>query len=296
MAKPAPLGKINAESKQAFVRRLANVYEHGAWIAEAAAGLRPFATVTALFAALSGAVRKAPSDARDALIAGHPDLAGKFARARKLTRESASEQGGARLDRLSKADFDTFQRFNRAYRRKFGFPFVICVRRHGKDSILDAFETRLGHDMKRERAIALEEIDRIAALRLADLVAGDGPLAVHGRLSTHVLDTHGGRPASGVALTLDALARDGTRATIARAETNTDGRTGKPLIADRPIPIGTYELTFALGAYFAARGVASGTPPFLDIVPVRFSVAEPEGHYHVPLVATPWSYATYRGS
>ena len=70
----------------------------------------------------------------------------------------------------------------------------------------------------------------------------------------------------------------------------------EPLIGGRPLPIGRYELRFAIGDHFRSRGIASGDPPFLDIVPLRFSVAEPEGHYHVPLLCTPWSYSTYRGS
>jgi 2-oxo-4-hydroxy-4-carboxy-5-ureidoimidazoline decarboxylase len=83
---------------------------------------------------------------------------------------------------------------------------------------------------------------------------------------------------------------------IAQAITNADGRTDRPLIADRPVPIGMYELRFDLGEYFARQGEATADPPFLGIVPVRFAVAEPEAHYHVPLLATPFSYATYRGS
>jgi 2-oxo-4-hydroxy-4-carboxy-5-ureidoimidazoline decarboxylase len=296
MVGPIPLRDLNGESAATFAQYLSNVYEHGAWVAEAAARQRPFSTVQALFAALKGVVRAADPRTRDALVAGHPDLAGKVARAGTLTPDSAAEQGGARLDRLSDADYDAFQRMNAAYRAKFGFPFIVCVRRHTKDSILAEFERRLASDMAIERATAFDEIDRIAALRLASLVEGDGPLAVYGRLSTHVLDTHGGKPASGVAIALDELGRDGTRSPIARAVTNADGRTDMPLIASRPIPIGTYELSFAVGDYFAARGATSGARPFLDLVPVRFSISEPEGHYHVPLVVTPWSYATYRGS
>ncbi|MEI9806166.1 MAG: hydroxyisourate hydrolase [Pseudolabrys sp.] len=85
-------------------------------------------------------------------------------------------------------------------------------------------------------------------------------------------------------------------ACLGRTVSNRDGRTDKPLIAERPVPIGTYELRFAVAGYFVARGVPLSNPPFLDVVPIRFSVAEPESHYHVPLVASPWSYATYRGS
>jgi 2-oxo-4-hydroxy-4-carboxy-5-ureidoimidazoline decarboxylase len=88
----------------------------------------------------------------------------------------------------------------------------------------------------------------------------------------------------------------GERRLIERAVTNRDGRTDRPLIDGRPIPIGRYELRFAVGDYFARRGVLLADPAFLDVVPVRFSVAEPEGHYYLPLLVTPWSYSTYRGS
>jgi len=83
---------------------------------------------------------------------------------------------------------------------------------------------------------------------------------------------------------------------IAAAVTNEDGRSDAPLIAGRPLPIGRYELRFAVGDHYRRRDVQGGDPPFLDIVPLRFSIAEPEGHYHVPLLCTPWSYSTYRGS
>ena len=93
-----------------------------------------------------------------------------------------------------------------------------------------------------------------------------------------------------------SLSASGERRTIASAATNRDGRTDAPLIGGRPIPIGTYELRFHVGAYFARLDIPLAEPPFLTIVPVRFSVAEAEGHYHVPLLITPWSYSTYRGS
>ncbi len=127
------------------------------------------------------------------------------------------------------------------------------------------------------------------------MIAADR-LAVHGRLSTHVLDTHAGRPAAGLALELAELDGSGAGRVVARAATNADGRTDAPLIAGRPVPIARYELRFAVGDYFRARGVPLADPAFLDLVPIRFAVAEPEGNYHVPLLVTPWSYATYRGS
>jgi 2-oxo-4-hydroxy-4-carboxy-5-ureidoimidazoline decarboxylase len=80
------------------------------------------------------------------------------------------------------------------------------------------------------------------------------------------------------------------------ATLNSDGRTDRPLMSERPLPIGRYELRFAVGDHFRSRGIEQGDPPFLDIVPLRFSIAESEGHYHLPLLCTPWSYSTYRGS
>ena len=196
---------------------------------------------------------------------------------------------------MSEEAFARFHRLNDAYKAKFGFPFMICVRRHTRDSILAQFERRLGNDANTEFAAALQEVFYITRLRVAGKVTGEGMPAVNGRLSTHVLDTHAGRPAAGVAVELYELAGENAHY-IQSAITNADGRTDKPLIADRPLPIGRYELRFAVGNHFRSRGIDSGDPPFLDIVPLRFSIAEPEGHYHVPLLCTPWSYSTYRGS
>ncbi|MGA7486233.1 MAG: 2-oxo-4-hydroxy-4-carboxy-5-ureidoimidazoline decarboxylase, partial [Xanthobacteraceae bacterium] len=230
------------------------------------------------------------------LIRAHPDLAGKAARAGLLTAASTAEQASAGLDRLSEAEFARFHRLNDAYREKFAIPFIICVRRHGKDSILRQFEHRLQNGTTAETETALAEIVRIAALRLDQRVEAADRLAVHGRLSTHVLDTHGGGPAAGVAIELFELTAGGERNWITRAITNRDGRTDAPLIGGRPLPIARYELHFHVADYFAQRGAPQADPPFLEVVPVRFAVAEPEGHYHVPLLVTPWSYATYRGS
>ena len=103
-------------------------------------------------------------------------------------------------------------------------------------------------------------------------------------------------PGANIPIELWELSRDAPARLLLRTVTNKDGRTDTPLIAGRPVPIGAYELRFAVAGYFKSRGVTLAEPPFLDIVPIRFSVAEPEAHYHVPLVTTPWSYATYRGS
>ena len=115
-----------------------------------------------------------------------------------------------------------------------------------------------------------------------------------GRLTTHVLDTMRGRPGAGIRIELRALDAGGAR--IAEAVTNADGRTDAPLLAGDAMKGGRYELLFHVGEYFKRSGAAAGDPPFLDVVPVRFAIADPAAHYHVPLLASPWSYTTYRGS
>ena len=290
------LAELNACSKDDFVAALANIFEYSPWIAEQAASSRPFAGVGALFEAMKLAVDRAPSELQLALIKAHPDLANKTQRAAGLTAESNAEQNSVGLDRLSDAEYKAFARVNNAYRSKFGFPYIVCVRRHTRDSILRDFERRLPNDARAETQKSIEEICRIAALRVDQLVTSEDRLAVHGRLSTHVLDTHSGRPAAGIALELVELSELGASRVVTRAITNADGRTDAPLIGGRPVPIGRYELTFSVGKYFAGRQVPVSDPPFLDSIPLRFSVSEPEGHLHVPLLVTPWSYATYRGS
>jgi 2-oxo-4-hydroxy-4-carboxy-5-ureidoimidazoline decarboxylase len=290
------LADLNACSKDDFVAALSNIFEYSPWIAEQAASVRPFTGLKQLFAAMKAAVDRGAPELRLALIKAHPDLANKTQRAAGLTAESDAEQNSIGLDRLSDAEYEAFERVNNAYRAKFGFPYIVSVRRHTRDSVLRDFERRLPNDARTETQKSVEEICRIAALRLDLLVTGDDRLQVHGRLSTHVLDTHSGKPAAGIAIELVELSELGSSRVVTRTITNADGRTDQPLIGGRPVPIGRYELTFSVGKYFAERQVPMSDPPFLDKIPLRFSVSDPEGHLHVPLLVTPWGYATYRGS
>jgi 2-oxo-4-hydroxy-4-carboxy-5-ureidoimidazoline decarboxylase len=291
-----PLEELNASAQGDFVAALANIFEYSPWVAEQAFAARPFAGVNALFAAMKTAVERAPEGLRLALIKSHPDLADKTQRAAGLTAESSAEQNSVGLDRLSDAEYEAFERVNNAYRSKFGFPYIVCVRRHTKDSILSNFEQRLPNDVATETATSLAEICRIAALRLDQLVISSDRLPVYGRLSTHVLDNNSGKPAEGITVELIERSALGASRVIARAVTNSDGRTDQPLIGGRPVPIGRYELIFSVGSYFKERNVPLSDPPFLDDIALRFAVSDPEGHLHVPLLVTPWSYATYRGS
>ncbi len=120
-----------------------------------------------------------------------------------------------------------------------------------------------------------------------------------GRLTTHVLDTAHGRPAAGMGISLFARNVDETRRLLGAFTTNADGRCDGPLLVDATFAPGTYELDFAVGDYYAALGVTLPSPRFLDVVTIRsdrFGIADGAGHYHVPLLCSPWSYSTYRGS
>src|SRR5882757_2430237 len=151
---PKSVVELNADGKEDFVAALANIFEYSPWIAEQAAERRPFAGIRALFEAMMGVVDRAPADVRLALIKAHPDLANKTQRAAGLTAESNAEQNSAGLDRLSDAEYAAFERANNAYKAKFGIPYIVCVRRHTRDSVLRDFERRLPNDAAAEMQIS----------------------------------------------------------------------------------------------------------------------------------------------
>jgi 2-oxo-4-hydroxy-4-carboxy-5-ureidoimidazoline decarboxylase len=289
------LDALNTGPGSDFVAALAEIFEAAPWVAERSLPARPFPTVAALHEAMMAALASASADEQLAFLRGHPELGGKVARAGAMAQASRQEQGALGLDRLSDAEFARFESMNAAYAARFGFPFIIAVRRHTRDSILAQFERRLGHTAEAELAAAIAEIGHITRLRLVAEVEGPGKPKTEGRLSTHVLDVVAGRPAAGVRLVLSEIG-ESAQSVLGEAVTNADGRTDAPLMSGAPLRIGRYEIAFHIGAYFAASGVATADPPFLDVVPIRFAIAEPEGHYHVPLLASPWSYSTYRGS
>jgi len=288
------LDALNQADRAAFVAALDGIFEHAPWVAGAAFDSRPFATLSALHQSMMQAVLARPAEDQLAFVRLHPDLAGKAARSGEMAPASIAEQAGLGLDQLSDAEYARFERLNGAYAERFHFPFVVCVRRLTRDAVLDTFERRLGNGRDAELATALSEIGYITRLRLVEQVDGPGAPQVTGRLSTHVLDTHRGRPAENVRIELYEVGRS-ARALLLETQTNADGRTDRPLCHGAPLRMGSYELVFHVGPYFAAQGLTLPEPAFLDQVPLRFGVAEPEGHYHVPLVLTPWSYATYRG-
>ena len=167
---------INAMSEAEFLRAFGGVYEDSPWTARAAFAHRPFASPQALIASLESAVTTAPREKQDRLLLAHPDLAGKLARAGQLTPASTREQSRLGLNQLSDTEFAEFDRLNRAYRERFGFPFIVCVGLlPDRSQLLSAFHSRLLNSLETERQQALAQVHLIAALRLSALVEGLPP-------------------------------------------------------------------------------------------------------------------------
>ena len=160
------LAELNAAPEEEFVRVIGPVYEHSPHFAQRIAAKRPFVDVDHLRHALQQEVNHAPEADQMELIKSHPDLVGRAV----LTAESKGEQAAAGLSELTGEEIEVFRRNNAAYREKFGFPFIICARMNKKDAILQAFPRRLQNDAATEKKAALDEIHKIAALRLHDIL------------------------------------------------------------------------------------------------------------------------------
>ena len=167
---PMTFDELNTLDKAGFIRVLGAVFEDSPWVAAGAFENCPFADLSALHAGMVEIVRRADDDKQLSLLRAHPDLAGKAARAGTLTVHSTAEQSGAGLDRLTDGEFERFHALNSAYVGKFGFPFILAVKGHDKTSILEAFERRLKNSAVDERRTALEQVARIAALRLEGML------------------------------------------------------------------------------------------------------------------------------
>ena len=169
------IDEINAFDRPAFTRALGGIFENSPWIAGETFERRPFRDASLLHSEMCATLRRAPAERQLDLIRAHPDLAGRLAKAGGLTAESAREQAHAGLDRLAPAELAEFGRRNQAYRERFGFPFVICARLNDRGAILQAMEVRLRNSPVEERAAALAEIEKIAWLRLQDLIRAPAP-------------------------------------------------------------------------------------------------------------------------
>ena len=166
------LRDLNRMAVSDFTAGFGDVAEHSPWIAERAAGARPFADRDGVVAAFAAALRGAARDERLAVLRAHPDLAGRAAVAGALTETSRREQAGAGLDRLTPEEFERVTALNAAYRERFGIPFILAVKGATKETILAAFEERLGNGLEAEFATATDNVCRIMRFRIEDRVAG----------------------------------------------------------------------------------------------------------------------------
>ncbi|MEA3117598.1 MAG: 2-oxo-4-hydroxy-4-carboxy-5-ureidoimidazoline decarboxylase [Paraburkholderia sp.] len=157
-------------SEEAFVSALSGVFEHSPWVAREAAAQRPYPSVDALYRAMVNVVARAGQALQLALVHAHPELAGKAAVRGDLSAESTREQGGAGLSQCTQEEFDKLQILNRAYREKFGFPFILAVRGHDRSEIIAKFEARVNNSRDDEFRASLAQIYRIARFRIDDLV------------------------------------------------------------------------------------------------------------------------------
>jgi len=164
------LETLNQLDRAAFTAALGHLFEHSPWVAREAWPLRPFPDAAHLHAALCGVMRGASPERQLALVRAHPDLAGRLAQQKKLTAESTREQASAGLDALGEAELAAFTELNAGYRARFGFPFIICARLNARDAIFAALQARRHHAPEAEFATALGEIEKIAQLRLADVL------------------------------------------------------------------------------------------------------------------------------
>jgi 2-oxo-4-hydroxy-4-carboxy-5-ureidoimidazoline decarboxylase len=164
------LENVNQMHESTFVSTFGAVYEHSPWVAKEAWQQRPFASLDALHSVMDEVVQRAGPTQQKILIKAHPELAGRLARSGQLTAESRSEQAQAGLTSLSEDLTRQMLELNHAYQQKFGFPFIICARLNNVSTILQAMENRLAHSGETEFKTALQEISKIAKLRLGDIL------------------------------------------------------------------------------------------------------------------------------
>ncbi len=170
MAESLDLTTLNKMDPERCADALRNIFEHSPWIAKRACAGRPFVSVKDLHDVMVSVVKQATRDAQLALMRAHPELAGRQAQADELTDASRAEQSGAGLNALTKDEMANITRLNAAYHERFGFPFIIAVRKHTKHSIMAEFERRLANDVETELATGLEQVFLIARLRLDALL------------------------------------------------------------------------------------------------------------------------------
>ncbi|MDI2089971.1 2-oxo-4-hydroxy-4-carboxy-5-ureidoimidazoline decarboxylase [Commensalibacter oyaizuii] len=285
--KTVAIQNINRLSVDQFVQQFGNVFEHSPWVAQAVVNNRPFSSLHEMIAVMTGVVKRASDEKKLALIRSHPELGYDKI---KLTADSQHEQNQAQLTSLTKEQRTTLIELNEAYREKFHFPFVICVRNYNSyDSIIKALQMRLSSSAKKEMDTAIAEICQIATLRIED-IAQKIAQTTASSLSTHLLDLVSGQPAANVKVVL--YHRDKA---VFEGYTDQNGRCQLPASVQGFVS-GAYQFAFYVADYFKKQGYALTDPPFLDVIRVDFGITRNVGHYHVPLLISPYGFSTYKGS
>lgn len=292
LAEPAKLTleQVNRMDLDAFVAAFGDVIEFTPAAAKDAFTKRPFTTVSALHEALFDNLRLAPAAEQHAFFRRLSDIGEN---AVPFTAASTSEQAKSSISSLGAAELARLHKLNAAYRSKFDMSYTICVRRNTVQRIFDEIERRLHNEKDVELATAVQEEYLITRIRVAEQVSGPGVPKIYGDVSAHVVDAMAGKPATGIVIELYDVGWDNPRK-VSYAVTDIGGRA--ILMKDRPVPIGRYELRFAIGDYFRNNSSRSGRPvakPFFDVVPMRLYISKPEESTHVPLVATPFNYSTH---
>lgn len=261
---------------------------------------RPYASVDALLAASHDIEQSLDEEDWLEAFAGHPrigDLESLKSRFASTAALAESEQGAVK--QASEETLKALQQANLDYEAHNGFIFIICASGKRADEMLAALQTRLHNPRAVELQNAAVEQSKITALRLTrGLVVPQPATAPHSAphtvqpspITTHVLDTHRGRPAAGIPVTLERFSGE-SWLTLAQAETDADGRI-RDWLKGQPRETGRYRLTFATEAYFEAQGLAC----FYPQVQIEFRLDQPDHHYHVPLLISAHAYSTYRGS
>ncbi len=307
ITKPITMGKptvseLLSKPKDEIIAVLGGIYEHSSWIAEEfyakyVEGKDTSDTITNvrdLFQCMSSIVDKSSHEQKMNLLRSHPDLCAKIDALKKLTKSSQEEQSSAGLGTLTDDERDRFSSMNSEYKKKFGFPFILAARHVTKYTVLSAIEGRLQLSIESEFAGALFQVSKIAWMRLLGAFKITNQ---KGFLTCHVLDTANGCPAANMRVQLHRITPEADAGLLKEFETNDDGRLpGGPALKEDEFLVGTYQWTFFVGDYFARKNSKTSGIPFLDEIPLRFGIDDPEEHYHVPLLVSPWSYSTYRGS
>lgn len=299
------LAEVVQWEKEAFVSHLGSIYEHSPWVAEALYEnhkstniCASMTTVQELFQQMKGIVDGASQEQKLTLLREHPDLCERVStKLETLTDASREEQSRAGLAYLTEEERTAFLANNTQYRETFGFPFILAVRNASKYTVMSAVESRVHNSYETEFAAALYQVHKIAWMRLLSSIRTCHP---KGFLTCHVLDTASGSPAVGMRVHLKRLSSPSSSTPTFLAEfiTNDDGRLpGGPALKGENFQVGTYEWNFFVGDYFARKSHLQTTgTPFLNEVPIRFGIDDPDEHYHVPLLVSPYGFSTYRGS